>query len=64
MSPWPPASFAGLTAEFSPPRPSDAPVRTGLTRPRRAVAPRLRRRSATLLAGLARRLEPDTRGAS
>jgi hypothetical protein len=52
-----------LTAEVATSALPDAPVRTPRTQPtphRRAVAPRLRNRSATMLISLARRLDPDT----
>jgi hypothetical protein len=55
-----------LTDEVATSALPDAPVRITPTEsaPRgRAVAPRLRRRSAALLAGLAGRLDPDIRGA-
>jgi hypothetical protein len=42
----------------------DAPVRTEPTPRRRPVAPRLRRRSARLLVGLAGRLDPNTQAAA
>ena len=53
-----------VTAELATSALPDAPVRTEPTPPGRAVAPRLRRRSAILLVGLAGRLDPDTHGAS
>jgi hypothetical protein len=51
-----------LTAEVATSALPDAPVRAEAP-PRRAVLPGLRRRSATLLVGLAGRLDPDLHGA-
>jgi hypothetical protein len=53
-----------LTAEVATSALPDAPVRTQPTSSRRAVTPRLRRRSASLLVGLAGRLDPDTQTGS
>jgi hypothetical protein len=59
------ASIASrLTAETATSALPDAPVRPEPTPPRRPVAPRLRVRSASLLVGLARRLDPDARPAA
>jgi hypothetical protein len=56
-----------LTGEVATSALPDAPIRTAGTEPtprRRVLAPRLRRRSATLLVGLAGRLDPDTQTVS
>jgi hypothetical protein len=53
-----------LTAETATSALPDAPVRPEPTPTGRAVAPRLRVRSARLLVGLARRLDPDARPAA
>jgi hypothetical protein len=50
-----------LTAEVATSALPDAPVRAET--PRRAAQPGLRRRSATLLVGLAGRLDPNLHGA-
>jgi hypothetical protein len=55
------------TAELATSALPDAPVRPQPAEPaprRRATAPDLRRRSASLLIGLAGRLDPDTQTAS
>ena len=52
-----------LTAEVATSALPDAPVRAQAPPRRRAVLPGLRRRSATLLVGLAGRLDPDLHGA-
>ena len=57
----------GLATEVGTSALPDAPVRTQRTKPtprRHASATRLRRRSATLLVGLAGRLDPNTPTAS
>jgi hypothetical protein len=56
----------GLAGEVGASALPDAPVRTRHTRPtpRRRVPTRLRRRSASLLVGLAGRLDPDVQAVS
>jgi hypothetical protein len=53
-----------LTAEVATSALPDAPVRTEPISRRRPVAPRLRRRSARLLVGLAGRLDPTVQAAT